>query len=63
MNEWMKFHFVSVLSILSFFSPSPVMKFYLERRGRKKLKNKIIIITITILHEIVFVITIFIIAN
>lgn len=63
MNEWMKFHFVSVLSILSFFSPSPVMKFYREKRGRKKLKNKIIIITITILHEIVFVITIFIIAN
>lgn len=36
-----------------------------EGEGRKKLKNKIIIIiiTITILDEIVFVITIFIIAN
>lgn len=64
MNEWMKLHFVSFLSS----SPTPPLRDEIlsaKEEGEKKLKNKIIIIiityTITILDEIVFAITIFII--
>lgn len=61
----MKLHFVSFLSS----SPTPPLRDEIlsaKEEGEKKLKNKIIIIiiiiyTITILDEIVFAITIFII--
>lgn len=60
MNE-ISFRFCPFNPFLLF--PLPRDEILSRTKREKKLKNKIIIITITILHEIVFVITIFIIAN